>query len=446
MGYALLFGLTTALVLGWVYWSASGQIQAQIDTGLSAETDALQSLYKARGRGVLERTISARSRAAAQIVSDNDPDDPGRRYYRLEAPDGRLLGGDYPGWPAAGVPENDRPVTITDRAGARVRAVLVRLDDGSHLLVGQALEEADELRRHIFQSLLAALAVTLLLGIAGGAWMGSNVQRRIGGIERTAGEIMAGDLTRRVPEGHRNDEFAELARRLNAMLDRIEALMRGMREVTDNVAHDLRHPLNRLRSRLEVTLLDTRDPNDYRQAMEEAISDADDLLQTFNALLRLAQLEAGSHRGEFSEVDASELVTDIAELYQPLAEDAGLTFTTDIQPGLRLRGDRGLLGQACANLLDNAIKYVPEGGRIEVSLRKAGDEMRLQVADSGPGIPAGERERVRERFVRLDSSRHRAGNGLGLSLVEATARLHGGRLDLADNRPGLKVAIRLFDA
>jgi len=439
LGYAVAFALVTALAMAWVYWSVSEQIQAQIDTGLTAEAEALRDVFEGRGLDNLESVVDTRSRAQGRIVERDDPSDPGRRYYRLEDAGGRLLAGSYPAWPAGA--GTGGPVTIRRDEDVGVRAVTVGFGDGSRLMVGQALDEADELRAQILGYLLAAFGITILAGMAGGMLMGRRVQRRIDGIGNTAGEIMSGDLSRRVPEGRRDDEFAGLARRLNAMLARLESSLHGMREVTDNVAHDLRQPLNRLRSRLEVTLLNAREESEYRAAMEEAIADADDLLRTFNALLRLAQLEAGVHRGQFRTVDLSALLCDLVDLYQPLTEEAGLRLQADVEPGLGVRGDRELLGQACANLLDNAIKYVPSGGAIRVTLAGSEGAARLAVADTGPGIPARERERVTRRFVRLDVSRHMPGNGLGLSLVRAIAQLHGGRFTLEDNSPGLIAAI-----
>ena len=448
MLYAGLFSLTLAAAFMIVYWLTSTQLQAQIDTGLISESDALVALYRDRGLRALEQTVRARSRVEEHLVAPAGPADPGRRVYLLAAADHRHVAGNLRDWPARA--RTGAPVTLAVRdpgAGpgsgqARwMRARVVRLSNGDYLLVAQALDEANELRGHILVSLLVALAAALAIGVAGGIWMGRSVLLRIAGISRTAAEIMAGDLSRRVPLGRRDDEFADLARRLNAMLARIEALMRGMREVTDNVAHDLRGPLSRLRGRLEVTLRQARDAGDYRSAMEQAIADADSLLRTFNALLSIARLQAGVRREPFGKLDLSALCEGVADLYGAVAEEAGLELRVDLAPGIRIDGHAELLAQAVSNLLDNAIKYVPPGGAVDLSLRAEDGSALLAVADDGPGIPEGRRADVLERFVRLDSSRSQPGNGLGLSLVKAVTEAHGGSMRLADNHPGLKVLL-----
>jgi len=443
MLYAGLFSLTVAVLFMIVYWLASAQLRAQIDTGLVSESDALVALYRDRGLQALEQTVRARSRVEQHLVAPAGPADPGRRVYMLAGAGHRHVAGNLRNWPSrarTGAPVTLAVYDLGASGQARwMRARVVRLSNGDHLLVAQALDEANELRGHILVSLLVALAAALAIGVGGGVWMGRSVLLRIDGISRTAGEIMAGDLSRRVPLGQRDDEFADLARRLNAMLERIEALMRGMREVTDNVAHDLRSPLSRLRGRLEVTLRQGRDTGDYRGAMEQAIADADALLRTFNALLSIARLQAGVRREPFGQLDLSALCQSVAELYGAAAEEAGLALRVDLAPGVLIDGHAELLAQALSNLLDNAIKYVPAGGTIDLSLRSENGRAVLAVADDGPGIPENRREDVLERFVRLDSSRSRPGNGLGLSLVKAVADAHGGSMRLADNHPGLGV-------
>jgi signal transduction histidine kinase len=251
---------------------------------------------------------------------------------------------------------------------------------------------------------------------------------------------MAGDLGQRISLKGSRDEFDVLAGNLNAMLDQIERLLSGMREVTDNIAHDLRTPLSRMRSRIEVALLANPDRAEARMLLEQTLCDADAMIQSFNALLSIARAEAGSERAAFEPIDLSEVCRDLAELYGPLAEEKGLTFTSACPPGLVLQGNRHLLAQALANLLDNAIKYTPAGGRVMLSGQPGPV---IIVADTGPGIPEGERGRVLERFVRLGGDRSTPGNGLGLSLVSAVAKLHGATLRLEDNHPGLRVSLAL---
>ncbi len=271
--------------------------------------------------------------------------------------------------------------------------------------------------------------------------MARSMMRRIETINATSRDIMSGDLSRRIPTRGSGDELDRLAGSLNAMLDRIQSLMEGVRQVSDNIAHDLRTPLARLRNRLETAALPETDPPASRAALESALAEADALLGTFNALLRIARIEARERRAAFADVDLGELIGDVGELYEPLAEQKRQTLLTDSSAAV-IVGDRDLLFQALANLLDNAIKYTPAGGNIRVGLSTAGAGVELTVADDGPGIPEAFRERVLRRFFRLDPSRPSGGSGLGLSLVAAVADLHGATLRLDDMRPGLKVTLR----
>ena len=311
------------------------------------------------------------------------------------------------------------------------------LSGGYRLLVGRDLHDAQAFRSRITQTLAWAALLTLALGIAGGLFMTRNMLARVEAVNRTSARIIHGDLTQRVPLTGSGDEFDQLAGNLNAMLDQIERLMAGMRQVTDNIAHDLRTPLARLRARLEVTLLERPDAQRYAEALSDTIVEADRLLGTFNALLSIAEAEAGSRRETMAVVDLAEIARSVAELYDPVAEEKGLVLSVKIDAELPVNGDRHLLSQAIANLLDNALKYTPSG---TVTLAAQGSEgvARIEVADSGPGVPPDRREAVFDRFVRLEGSRSTPGNGLGLSLVRAVAKLHGGEVWLEDNEPGLK--------
>jgi signal transduction histidine kinase len=268
---------------------------------------------------------------------------------------------------------------------------------------------------------------------------------RVDEINRTTRRIMAGDLGQRIALSGSRDEFDQLAANLNAMLDQIERLLQGMRQVTDNVAHDLRTPLNRLRARIEVALMGNPDRVESRAVLEQTLVDAEAMIGTFNALLDIARAEAGSDRAAFEPVDLAKLSQDLAELYGPLAEDKDVAFERACPADARVRANQHLLAQAVANLLDNAIKYTPAGGWVRLSVENGPRGPAITVVDSGPGIPVDQRERALERFVRLDATRSTSGNGLGLSLVNAVAKLHGARLVLGDNRPGLSVRLE-FDA
>jgi len=291
-----------------------------------------------------------------------------------------------------------------------------------------------------------------LFGIGGGYLVSRNLLARIDAVSATTRTIMEGDLTGRLPVNGSGDELDRLSQNLNLMLARIEQLMAGLREVSDNIAHDLKTPLSRLRNRVEAALREPYAEPAYREALERTIEEADGLIKTFNALLSIARLEAGAAGDNKESLDVSELVRDVAELYEPVAEERGIMLKADAVGPVYTRADRQLLGQAIANLIDNALKYgapdrtesangvVPE---VSVTAGAAGSMAEIAVTDRGPGVPAGERERVLGRFVRLEASRSEPGSGLGLSLVAAVARLHGGALRLEDNDPGLKVILSL---
>jgi signal transduction histidine kinase len=299
----------------------------------------------------------------------------------------------------------------------------------------------------IVQSFLIGVLGIIVFSVVAGGVTARRVLKRIDTIRDTSTKIMSGNLSERVPVTKRNDEFDGLATNLNAMLDRIEQLLQGLKEVTDNVAHDLKTPLTRLRNQAESALRDGATDEARQLALETTIAESDRLIQTFNALLMIARAEAGAPSGALADIDVSTIVADVAELYGPVAEDEGIVVQTDIAAGVHLHASRELIGQAMVNLLENAVKYAkPQGegaGRINVGLRRRGNRVLIEVADNGPGIPEADRQRVLERFVRLEKSRSEPGSGLGLSLVDAVARLHGGSFRIEDNGPGVRAVIDL---
>ena len=301
------------------------------------------------------------------------------------------------------------------------------------------MRELEATRRLITNALAWGLAITVALALGVGLLMSAGVMRRIEAINQTSREIMEGDLSRRMPRDGTDDDFDQLAANLNRMLERIEGLMTAVRQVSDNIAHDLRTPLTRLRTRLELARTD--DPQQGQGAVAQAIEDAEELLGTFNALLRIARIESGSRRSAFAELDLAQLLDDVGELYEPLAAEKGQRLTVEANGAAPIRGDRDLLFQALANLVDNAIKYTPEGGRIALSVKDRDGRTEVAVADTGPGIPAALREKVFQRFFRVDSSRSAPGSGLGLSLVRAVADLHDAGVALSDNSPGLRAVL-----
>jgi signal transduction histidine kinase len=328
---------------------------------------------------------------------------------------------------------------------ARARAFQLR--GGFQLLVGRDLHELEKTRRLIARTLVWGLAFTLVLALGGGSMMTRSMLRRIESINQTSRDIMSGDLSQRIPTNRSGDDFDELAGNLNAMLDRIESLMEEVRRISDNIAHDLKTPLSRLKNSLELLNADhARDADNKRALVEQALAEADGLLSTFNALLRIARIESGERRAAFAGVELEPLLRDVVEFYEPLAEEKQQNLVLKPASSAIVSGDRDLLFQAFANLVDNAIKYTPQRGDIEVGIQAQQDRVRVSVADSGPGIPEQDRDKVFRRFYRLEQSRRLPGNGLGLSLVAAVARLHDSELQVEDNAPGLRVVAEFSQA
>lgn len=442
--------LLTIIAFAIIYWVTISQLNTQIDAGLRAESTALMRLYALKGIGGLQQTIAALSSTKGLAASDTG--DAGPRQYLLTDAHLKPLAGSLPRWPTGVATQSEVWTTLRVRAPAhepgldaahdhfKMRAVALTLPSGYHLLVGQSLDELIELRNTILALTVAAVVLVLIVGILGGALVGRSVLRRLQGVTRTADTIMAGDLSQRIPEEHGQDEFDALAGKLNAMLERIEQLMKSTREVTENVAHDLRSPLTRLRGRAEMALMKGSDTARQKEALQKAIEETDGIVATLNAILSIAQIESGTRR-DWNDVDLAAVCRDAAELYEPLAEEKHLHFATDIRGTESVKGNRQLISQAIGNLLDNAIKYTPAGGHVSLSLSVNDEHIVIAVADNGPGIPAELRDRAVQRFVRLDTSRSTSGNGLGLSLVKAVAEQHAAELSLDDNQPGLRVSL-----
>jgi signal transduction histidine kinase len=430
--YFLVFASSVLGVLLFVYWTSADFVERQTEATLDAEVTGLSEQYAQRGLSGLVQIVAARS-------AGNRGDS---MLYLVTDPDGRPLAGNLAGWPA-GVPAHAGWLSFTSQEGGRrdpARGIVFIIPGGYRLLVGRDISDADAFRDRIKLTLLWSGLVALALGLLGGAAMSRKLLRRVELVNRTSERVMAGDLADRVPLEGTGDEFDQLAANLNRMLDTIERLMAAMREVTDNVAHDLKTPLSRLRARLELALLGPSDAALQHEAIRAAIEEADRLLGTFNALLSIADAEAGARRGQVGPLDLGEVAAEAAELYEPVADEKGFRLSLAAEPGAVIRGDRHLLTQALANLLDNALKYAG-GGAIDIRVWRQGDRAYLEVADRGPGIPEADRESVFDRFVRLEPSRSTPGNGLGLSLVKAVARRHEGRVTLADNDPGLRVRL-----
>jgi signal transduction histidine kinase len=437
--YFGLFALSAFSVLGLIYYYTVVYADQQTDETIDAEITGLAEQYQQRGLSGLIAVIGERS-------------DPGRgssMLYLLTDQRQHVLAGNLTDWPDATVDPDGWMRFSLDQtaAGGRrhtARATSFLLRGGYQLLVGRDLAERLAFEHRIIEALAWAAWLILALGLASGLLMSRGVLARLETINRASDRVMAGDLGRRIPVRGSGDEFDLLAQNLNQMLDRIERLMDGMRQVTDNIAHDLRSPLGRLRSRIEMALIEDGGVDHYREVLQRSTEDVDHLLATFNALLDIAEAEAGSPRAEMAELNLIELVGDLVELYEPSADEQGLTLSAALpDAAIELRGNRHLLSRAIANLVENAIKYTPAPGLIDVAITTQGESALLVIADSGPGVPAAARDRVFDRFFRLESSRTTAGNGLGLSLARAVIRLHGGSVGLEDNAPGLRVVVTL---
>jgi signal transduction histidine kinase len=440
--YLFLFALFAASLLGYFAWNTRRLITEQITSTVNAEVGEVTEIYNRRGLHGLVFTIGNRALR------------PGANLYLVTVPDGRAIAGNVgslapgvmgmQGWTETAY----RRIDDNDHTDHRALVRVTEMTNGFRLLIGRDLEERRRLFGIVAKAAQWSILVVVVLGIGGGIFVARRVLQRIDAMTGTAQRIMAGDLSDRLPVGRSGDELDRLAENLNAMLGRIEALMTGLKEVSDNIAHDLKTPLTRLRNRAEEALARAGREADYRAALERTIEESDGLIRTFNALLMIARAESGQARGNMDDFDAAEVAAGIHELYEPLAEDDGMSLhvKTASSP---LHGNRELISQALANLVENAIKYgkpvvrpidpeaVAATKEILIEARREGDAVLLSVTDHGPGIPEADRKHAVERFVRLEASRTLPGSGLGLSLASAVATLHGGELRLGEAHPGL---------
>ena len=453
--YLFLFGLFSASLLGYFAWNTRRLITEEITQTVNAETAEINDIYGRRGLRGLVLAIEYRALR------------PSSNLYLVTTPTGQAIAGNVEslapgvmatsGWSETVYQRLENP----DERNHRALVHVSELANGFRVLIGRDLDE----RRRLFGIVAKAgqwsILVVVVLGLGGGIFVGRRVLRRIDAMTRAAQQIMTGDLSGRLPVGRSGDELDRLAENLNAMLERIEALMAGLKEVSDNIAHDLKTPLTRLRNRAEEALAKSREEVDYRAVLERTIEESDGLIRTFNALLMIARAECGQSRDDMVDFDAADVASGIFELYEPVAEEDGMVLELKTGPA-PLHGNRELISQALANLVENAIKYgkPPTGDsitenvgehaqgeaarpRIVIEAERSGEHVALRVSDSGPGIPPQDRKRAVERFVRLEASRTLPGSGLGLSLAAAVAMLHGGSLTLEDASPGLVATLVL---
>jgi signal transduction histidine kinase len=446
--YLFLFALFAASLLGYFAWNTRRLITEQIATTVNVETGELSDIFTRWGLRGLVSNIENRALR------------PGANLYLVTAPNGLALAGNV-GSLAPGVMATTgwsetayRRLDEQDSADHRALVRISEMPGGFRLLIGRDLEERRRLFGIVAKAAQWSVLIVVVLGLGGGIFVARRVLRRIDAMTGTTQRIMAGDLSGRLPVGRSGDELDRLAENLNAMLERIEALMMGLKEVSDNIAHDLKTPLTRLRNRAEEALAKSASEAEYRTALERTIEESDGLIRTFNALLMIARAESGQARGNMDDFDAAEVANGIHELYEPLAEDDGMTLRVKTA-STPIHGNRELISQALANLVENAIKYskpnpvvqplnaAADGREILIESRREGDSVLLSVTDHGPGIPEADRKHAVERFVRLEASRTQPGSGLGLSLASAVATLHGGELRLGDAHPGLTATLKI---
>jgi signal transduction histidine kinase len=429
--YAALFGISVLILLGVIYGATGAYMSTSLDAAVDSDITELEDSLQVGGTDALTEQVKERVRQMPY----------GPMYYLLQDSQGTVVAGNIPPL-NGGEGRFDLKLPKPGSPSVAVRAHRIRLEDRGYLMVGVDALPRREMRRLVLRVFGWSCAITLVLAFAGGALMSGSLLRRVETISRTARDIMAGDFSRRIPVRGTGDEFDHLVASLNAMLERNEAAMESVRQVSNDIAHDLRTPLTRLRQRLELAQRRARSVEEWQRAAEGCVSDMDAILETFGALLRIAQIESGMSTRRFAEVDLSELLRTVIEVYQPMAEEKEQPFTANIASGLTVWGDRELLTQMIANVIENAMKHSPAGAAIGLVTSESPSAIAVAVSDSGPGIPAEERARVFQRFYRLERSRSTPGNGLGLSLAEAIAALHQVGIELTDNGPGLRVTLR----
>ncbi len=436
--YALIFAALATIVmgilLGVIYWSMISLLERYLAESIDQQLEVLRHDLEQDGRdsmiGLVQQHVDKQSNS--------------RVHFLITDRAQNKIAGDLPFIPPKMGWQDITMATGADGPNNTHRMLRGHgewFDDNTFVLVTNDMSDLAQTRSLITRSFGIALGATVVLALGGGLVIGALLLRRVDAVNRTARAIMNGDLSRRIPVVGPHDELGGLAESLNRMLTRIEELMESLRHVTSDIAHDLRTPLGRLRQRLEASRLKTRSSPEYESAIDAAIEDTDAILKTFEAMLRIAQIEAGARRARFSDTDLSGIAENVFEAFAAVAEDEGKSLDAHIEPGITVNGDRELLTQMLANLTENALRHTPPGTTVHVRLARDAGPPRLTVSDTGPGIPAEERDNVFRRFYRLDASRSTPGSGLGLSLVSAVAKLHDATIVLEDNAPGVRVLI-----
>jgi len=443
--YVGLFSLSVILLFAFIYTFAMNYIQGQVSDAIYVQYSYLLKDYRDSGSAAIEDRIN-------EVIAG---DDEGTGVYMLVNREFNKLAGNLDQWPADAVKEEPfekegdwvhfRIAGPHNNAkNVAVRAIMVPLSKWRTLLVGQTLQSNEKVEQIIVQTFWASLLLTVVMAFIGALVMTRSVMKRINVINRSAGSIMHGNLSTRIPFTQGGDEFDELSSNLNQMLDRIEMLLQSLSQFANNIAHDLRSPLNRIINRLDSGLRTTEDTNPARKLLEKNISDMQEIIGTFNSILKISELEANTQFREFEACDIYQIVNMLVDFYEPLAAEKGIALQSLLEGPLVIAGEKNLLTQAFANLIDNAIKFTPAGGRVSVTVAESERYLSVAVADNGPGVPEAFRDKVFEKFFRLEESRNTKGNGLGLSLVAAIARIHNATIMLEDNEPGLRIRINFL--
>jgi signal transduction histidine kinase len=432
--YVALFGVCILILFSVIYWATAEFMEQQLRGAIETEMGSLVDDFGSSG---IDSTIEAITRRVGSREHETS-------YYLLQDPAGRKVAGNLAamraadGWYELPIPATGDDSDPTDTLMAQGQV----LSNGWFLMVGQDTDAFTDFEDLIVNIAAASLGAAFVLALIGGLATSASMLRRVTAITEAGRDIMRGNLARRIALRGSNDEFDRLSTNLNDMLDRIQMLMDGLRQVSNDIAHDLRTPLTRLRQRLELARTKAASVADYESAVDQAIAETDEILDTFGALLRIAQIEAGTRRAAFTAVDLSGVLQTIVETYAAVAEDHQHALVSRIADGVTVSGDRQLLTQMIANLVENALRHTPDGTRIEIELLNEAGAPVCRISDNGPGIPEPERQKVFRRFYRLDASRATPGSGLGLSLVAAVAELHRIVVEIGDNRPGLLVTLR----
>ncbi len=429
--YTGVTGLSFLVLFGVVFWSTARFMRHQIDDSVANEIDEIVTEPEAGNEAGLEAVVRGLARHSSGF------------YYLLQDGKGEVRAGNMPALDAkAGIREWDEApdAARSIHAAMRGRGVVIRHD---YLFVGWSTHQLRDMEDMVVGAFMWGLAASIALALVGGVVAGRRIMRKIESVSDTSRNIVAGDLSRRVHVSSADDEFDNLAGSINAMLDRIQSLMSDLQQVTTDIAHDLRTPLTRLRQRLESAQRAETGAAELREVLAITVSEIDAILAIFGALLRIAQIESGARKAGFASVDLSELLATAVELYRSSADDKHQLLIAEIRDDLRVKGDRELLLQLFANLLENALRHSPAGSKIALRAARRGGCAEIVVADNGAGIPAPLRAKVLQRFYRLENSRTTPGNGLGLSLANAIVKLHEASLELADSEPGLRVSVTI---